>query len=103
MRKEKISLPVIGMHCANCATAVEKSLVEKTGGISSAVVNLATEKVFVEYNPSEVTLHEMQNIVNDVGYQLVIDGFIGERHALLRSVISGARKVQSGNPSPADR
>jgi len=42
-----LTLPIEGMTCASCATRVEKAL-SKVPGVSSASVNLATERVAVE-------------------------------------------------------
>jgi len=39
-----------GMTCASCSAVIEKVL-GKTDGVSSAVVNLATEKLAVTYDP----------------------------------------------------
>jgi Cu+-exporting ATPase len=67
--KEKISLPVEGMTCASCVARVEKA-VAKFDGISSVNVNLATEKVSFEYDPSIVDLNKLATTVEDIGYKL---------------------------------
>ena len=66
---EKISLPVEGMTCASCVARVEKA-VAKFDGISSVNVNLATEKVTFEYDPSVVDLNKLAATVEDSGYKL---------------------------------
>jgi Cu+-exporting ATPase len=66
---EKISLPVDGMTCASCVARVEKA-VAKFDGISSVNVNLATEKVSFEYDPSIVDLNKLATTVEDIGYKL---------------------------------
>ncbi len=70
---QKVTLPVIGMHCANCAGAVEKSLKNKTSGVKNAAVNLSMENVSVEYDPDKTTLDEMKEVVGSAGYELMID------------------------------
>jgi copper chaperone CopZ len=49
MGMEKKNLNITGMTCAACARAIEKAL-DKTEGIRQASVNLATEKLTVEYD-----------------------------------------------------
>lgn len=45
-REETLELQIEGMTCASCVTRIEKALVA-VPGVSSAVVNLATEKAAV--------------------------------------------------------
>ena len=66
---EKISLPVEGMTCASCVARVEKAIT-KFEGVSAVNVNLATEKVTLEYDPSLVDLNEIATIVEDIGYKI---------------------------------
>src|SRR5512136_2435011 len=49
-QSEKATLDIAGMHCASCALNIENSL-KKVDGVSRAVVNFATEKAYVEYDP----------------------------------------------------
>jgi len=49
---ERKILDVMGMSCASCARAIEKS-VSKVEGVSSASVNFATEKLVVEYDETK--------------------------------------------------
>jgi Cu+-exporting ATPase len=73
MEKTKTTLPVIGMHCANCAIAIEKTLTKNYAGISKAEVNLATDSVYIEYDPSQVKINDMAESVKKAGYELVIE------------------------------
>lgn len=66
---KKISLPVEGMTCASCVARVEKA-VSKFEGVSSVNVNLATEKVTLDYDPSIVDLNKIAETVEDIGYKL---------------------------------
>ena len=45
---KRLTLPVEGMTCASCVFHVEDAL-NGVAGVSSASVNLATEKVVVEF------------------------------------------------------
>ncbi|MFC1489999.1 heavy metal translocating P-type ATPase [Candidatus Latescibacterota bacterium] len=67
-----VDLPVIGMTCANCSAAVERTLNKRVPGVKSASVNLAAEMATVEFDPSEVTLETIADSVDRAGYTLVI-------------------------------
>jgi len=41
--QKQITMPVIGMTCANCVSTVERSA-KKVAGVSDAVVNFGSEK-----------------------------------------------------------
>lgn len=62
------TIPIGGMSCAACATAVEKALA-KLPGMSSASVNLATEKASVLYDPGSLRLSEIRKAIEDSGYR----------------------------------
>ncbi|WP_404321516.1 heavy metal translocating P-type ATPase [Cytobacillus firmus] len=66
--KEKAEFDLIGMTCAACATRIEKGL-NKLNGVKSTTVNLALETGTVEYNPSEVSIQDMINKVEKIGYE----------------------------------
>jgi len=68
----RVDLPVMGMTCANCAATIERTLNRKVPGVFSAVVNLAAEKVTVQYDPSTVTLENLADAVGRAGYTLVL-------------------------------
>ena len=69
---KKIELPVVGMHCANCAANIEKTLKGKVKGVSDASVNLATETASVDYDPTSVSLEEMAAAINEIGFTLLL-------------------------------
>ncbi len=63
----KAVLNITGMTCAACSARIEKKL-GRLDGVSSANVNLTTEKATVEYNPAEIKVSEMINAVKALGY-----------------------------------
>lgn len=63
---------VIGMSCAGCAANVEHALAA-TEGVKEAKVNFAASTVMVNYEPEEVTPQDLQRIVRNAGYDLVIE------------------------------
>lgn len=68
--KETVDLQLIGMYCAACAAKIEK-VVSRMPGVSVANVNFAMETARVEYNPAEVSLGDIQQRVEKLGYQAV--------------------------------
>jgi Cu+-exporting ATPase len=57
------------MTCASCVLRVEKALT-KLDGVSAAVVNLATERATVTFDPGLVDVQKLQAAVADAGYVL---------------------------------
>ncbi|MEK6587688.1 MAG: heavy metal translocating P-type ATPase [Chloroflexota bacterium] len=66
-----ISLPVQGMTCASCVSHVEAAL-NGLPGVSEVVVNLATAKATLSRNPTEVSIQDLRNAVEQVGYSVPI-------------------------------
>jgi Cu2+-exporting ATPase/Cu+-exporting ATPase len=69
MSNIKTSLNVNGMHCASCASIIKKR-VEKLDGVQSVVVNYATEKAQISFDPQHVTISQMNNEIGKLGYSL---------------------------------
>ena len=65
--KKSISMPIEGMTCAACNAAIERKL-KKTSGVSFVNVNLATEKAQIEYDPEEIRISEIKEIIVKLGY-----------------------------------
>ena len=59
-----LTLPVEGMTCASCVAKVEKTL-KKVDGVGIVNVNLATEKVNLEFDESKTHLSTLAKIVNE--------------------------------------
>ncbi|NOX61880.1 MAG: copper-translocating P-type ATPase [Chloroflexi bacterium] len=68
--KETVVLPIGGMTCASCASHVEQAL-QKTPGVTRAVVNLATERATVTYIPEVATLEDLKRAVDTTGYKVL--------------------------------
>ncbi len=64
----KSVFPVVGMTCASCVARVEEAL-SRVPGVVSAGVNLASEKVTVEYLEG-TQVADMRRAVRDAGYGL---------------------------------
>jgi len=65
----ELSLPIAGMTCASCVSHVEGALKELPG-VANVVVNLATNKATLKYDPQSVTLEDMRRAVDNVGYSV---------------------------------
>ena len=70
----EIDAAVIGMHCANCANTVERTLKRKVPGVTVAEVNFATERVRVEFDAEQATVPAMVDALLAAGYTLVPPG-----------------------------
>jgi copper chaperone len=64
-----MTLDVRGMTCGHCKMSVEGAL-DEIEGVSSVEVDLATGKVNVTYDESKVSLEQMQEAVEDQGYDV---------------------------------
>jgi len=64
-----LTLPISGMTCASCVSHVEGALKELPG-TSNVLVNLATNKANLSYDPKRVKLDDMRRVVEDVGYSI---------------------------------
>lgn len=68
---------VKGMTCAACSAAVERNL-SKADGVISASVNLATEKLTVEYDTEKIRMEEIKNRIDKLGYELIVEDNLKE-------------------------
>src|SRR5581483_5387918 len=68
--EQQILLTIEGMTCASCAMRIEKGL-RKLPGISSAQVNLATERATVLYHPGQINVEQMAQRVDTLGYRAI--------------------------------
>jgi len=67
--RQKI-LKIKGMSCASCAKAIENS-VGKLNGVSSASVNLASEKLNVKFDENVTNIANIIEAVKKAGYDVV--------------------------------
>jgi Cu2+-exporting ATPase len=68
----RITLPVLHLHCAACAGAVEDAIRGRQGVVSAAV-NLASSTAAIEYIPESVSLSGIREAVRAKGYDLLIE------------------------------
>ena len=60
---------VEGMTCASCVQSVEKAT-RKLPGVLQSNVNLATEKMAIQYDPVSLSVGEIKAAVVDAGYEI---------------------------------
>lgn len=65
---DNIKLTVDGMSCGHCVATVEGAL-SKLGAI--AKVDLATRKVEITYDTNQVTISQLTNAIEDVGFDVI--------------------------------
>lgn len=73
--EETAELQIEGMTCASCVARIEKALAA-VPGVTSAAVNLATERAVVRYPAGSVTRTALENAVRVSGYAVIksVDG-----------------------------
>ena len=66
---KKVKLTIQGMHCASCASNIERSL-KKIQGVKEVSISVMTKKGFVEIEDS-VSEDDLKKAVARVGYRVV--------------------------------
>ncbi|MBI4447942.1 heavy metal translocating P-type ATPase [Candidatus Woesearchaeota archaeon] len=69
-KSEKAIIRIKGMTCASCVATIEAAL-KKTGGVSNASINFATEKAYVDYDPNQIKIEELEKKIEDTGYNVI--------------------------------
>jgi P-type Cu+ transporter len=67
---KQTTLQITGMTCAACANRIEKGL-NKLEGVDAANVNLALEKASVTYDPSKISVDQLEQTIENLGYGTV--------------------------------
>lgn len=88
----ELSLPILGMTCANCVANVERSL-QKVDGVLEANVNYANEKALIRYAPGSVTRAELVAAVRRGGYD-VAEAQPGDEMAEPEDIEAAARAAE---------
>lgn len=60
-----------GMHCASCASIIEKSL-KRVEGVESTEVNIGTEKVKISFDEAKTNPQYLSKTIEPLGYTLVL-------------------------------
>jgi P-type Cu+ transporter len=86
---ERLTIPVMGMTCAACASRVQRKL-ERGAGVVEAAVNFGTERATVAYDGSATTTAELVSLVKAAGY--------GARTEQVSLPVTGLEWAVSGEP-----
>ena len=73
----ELTVPVIGMTCASCVTRIERFL-NKSEGVADAVVNLATERATVRFDPARIDRRGIVAAIEAAGYDVAPAAVAGE-------------------------
>lgn len=109
-----LTVNVKGMHCASCASIIEKTA-KKIPGVDSAEVNFGTETAKVSFDESRTNISDISRAIEPLGYSFVHApsahemGMSEEEHAAhlglnqskeekLAELADMRRKVYSGMP-----
>ena len=65
------ALPILGMHCANCANTIQRTLLRKVEGVAAAEVSYALERATVTYDPAVSTRDDITAAIRRVGFDVV--------------------------------
>ncbi len=68
MTFQKADLKISGMTCASCV-AINTRALQKVAGVKSALVNFATEKATVEFDPAVAKVTDLVKAVESKGYK----------------------------------
>ena len=65
---KKVKATITGMHCASCASNIERSL-KKIKGVTKVTISVLTKKGFIEIDDT-VTNDELKKAIARAGYTL---------------------------------
>jgi len=69
---ENKTYPVLNMHCAGCASNVEKT-VNGLPGVEKGAVNLAANTLSIEFDRLVLSPESLQKAIQEAGYDLIIE------------------------------
>ncbi len=69
MANEKREVKVVGMHCPNCAKAVELSLTD-LDGVDDAKASLDDNNVIIDYDSAKVSDADIEDAVEEAGFSV---------------------------------
>jgi Cu+-exporting ATPase len=69
MSDNKITLPVAGMTCANCAMNIERA-VKKLNGVADAQVNFAAEQAAISFDPTQIEVKDVIAKIHGSGFSV---------------------------------
>ncbi|WP_427366437.1 heavy metal translocating P-type ATPase [Candidatus Caldatribacterium saccharofermentans] len=74
---QQVILSISGMHCAACATLIERAL-KKSPGVREARVNFAAERAQVVFDPQLTSVEQLLEVIRRAGYGASPEKDLGE-------------------------
>lgn len=71
MAVERLTLRIIGMHCASCVVSIEKQLAAMPG-VSTVAVNYATQEAVIGYDPQVSNQDDIIKVIQGLGYKAAL-------------------------------
>ncbi|GJH43699.1 heavy-metal-associated domain-containing protein [Pasteurella canis] len=65
---QKVTLKIEGMHCGGCVKSVTRIL-QELDGVEIAEVNLESANAEVTFEPSQVSIEELIEAVENAGFE----------------------------------
>lgn len=88
----KKMIPIVGMACSACSANVERKL-NSLEGINQASVSLPGRSALIDFNPEVISLETMKHEINNIGYDMVIEGDCSLEEIEKRSFVILKRKT----------
>ncbi|HLD31832.1 MAG TPA: heavy metal translocating P-type ATPase [Patescibacteria group bacterium] len=89
---QKMILNISKMHCASCAATIEHTL-KKIPGVLSVNVNFATEKAWLEFEPTQISLTKIKGTIKNLGY-VADEPILEDGHDHHGEAASGTKKLR---------
>ncbi|OEU62857.1 MAG: copper-translocating P-type ATPase [Desulfobacterales bacterium PC51MH44] len=67
MPAQKVTLPITGMTCANCAMNIERN-VKQLYSVTDASVNFASEQAVISFDPKELNIKDLVDKIHGSGF-----------------------------------
>ena len=69
MNETRVTVPITGMTCANCAMNIERN-VGKLDGVEGVSVNFASEHATVAFDPKLISIQEILSKIQGIGFDV---------------------------------
>lgn len=78
---KELKVPVLGMHCAACASNIERRL-GKLDGVESCQVSLGNEMADIKFDSDKISLEKMSSSIKEIGYALDLESLSKESRGI---------------------
>ena len=69
MNEIRVTVPITGMTCANCAMNIERN-VTKIEGVDNTSVNFASEHASIQFDPKQTSLQDILSKIQGIGFSV---------------------------------